>query len=92
MKPQTTTSQFLLLGQGTHWDKGLSPEEIQKLLGRAHIWFDQLIQQGKAKGGQRLRGTATSVLQKRRYWIKRNSQLAETTVRHRDGTKPRSGI
>ena len=54
MKTQTTTSQFLLLGRGTHWDKGLSPEETQKLLGRAPLWFDQLIQQGKAKGGQRL--------------------------------------
>jgi hypothetical protein len=54
MKTQTTASQFLLLGRGTHWDKGLSPEEIQKLLGRAHVWFDQLIEQGKAKGGQRL--------------------------------------
>ena len=54
MKTQTTTSQFLLLGRGAHWDKGLSPEEIQKLLGRTHVWFDQLIEQGKAKGGQRL--------------------------------------
>ena len=23
-------------------------------MGRAHVWFDQLIEQGKAKGGQRL--------------------------------------
>ena len=47
-------SQHLLLVRGTHWDKVLSTEETQKILSRANAWLDRLIQQGKAKGGQRL--------------------------------------
>jgi len=43
-----------LLGRGTHWDKGLSPEEIQKIMSRANAWFDRLTSQGKAKAGQPL--------------------------------------
>ena len=54
MNTQTTTAEYLLLGRGTHWDKGLSPEEIQKVMNRAYAWFDRLSQQGKAKSGQRL--------------------------------------
>ena len=54
MNTQTTISEYLLLGRGTHWDKGLSPEEIQKVMNRANPWFDRLIQQGKAKAGQPL--------------------------------------
>jgi hypothetical protein len=48
------SAEYLLLGRGTHWDKGLSPEEIQKVMNRANAWFDRLIQQGKAKAGQPL--------------------------------------
>jgi hypothetical protein len=47
-------SEHLLLVRGTHWDKVLSLEETQKILSRANAWFDRLIQQSKAKGGQRL--------------------------------------
>lgn len=54
MTTQTTTSQYLLLGRGTHWDKSLSPEQIQKLMDPAHAWFERLTQQGKAKAGERL--------------------------------------
>ena len=48
------TSQYLFLARGTHWNKGLSPEEIEKFRSRANAWFDRLSQQGKAKPGQRL--------------------------------------
>ena len=54
MNTKTTSSQYLLLGRGTHWDKGLSPEEIQKIMNRANAWFDRLTSQGKAKAGQPL--------------------------------------
>ena len=54
MNTQSSKSQFLLLARGTHWNKGLSPEEIQKLISRANAWFDRLSEQGKVKGGQRL--------------------------------------
>ena len=54
MNAQPTPAQFLLLARGTHWNKGLSPEEIQKVMNRANAWYDRLSQQGKAGGGQRL--------------------------------------
>ena len=54
MSIQTTTSQHMLLFRGTHWDKELSPEEIQNVMSRWTAWFDQLTQQGKATAGQPL--------------------------------------
>ena len=65
MSTQPSTAQYLLLARGTHWDKGLSSEEIQKLMSRAHAWFDQLSQQGKAKGGQRLANESKIVSDKK---------------------------
>lgn len=47
-------NQYLLLFRGTHWDKGLSPEEIQKVAGEFMAWFERLIREGKAKTGQPL--------------------------------------
>jgi hypothetical protein len=49
-----TTSGYMLLFRGTHWDKGLSPEEIQEVMSRWIAWFDRLNQAGKAKAGQPL--------------------------------------
>ena len=43
MNTEPTTSEFLLLARGTHWNKGLSPEELQKLISRSNAWFDRLI-------------------------------------------------
>jgi len=54
MSIQTSASQYLLLARGTHWDKVLSPEEIEKFMSRVDAWFDRLNQQGKVKAGQRL--------------------------------------
>jgi hypothetical protein len=54
MSIQTPASQYLLLARGTHWDKVLSPEEIEKFMSRDDAWFDRLRQQGKVKAGQRL--------------------------------------
>ena len=54
MSTQTTTSEYLLLFRGTHWDKGLSPEEIQKIMGQWTTWFERLTQQGKAKASHPL--------------------------------------
>lgn len=47
-------SQYLLLFRGTDWDKGLSPEEIQKVTGEFMAWFERLIKEGTAKTGQPL--------------------------------------
>ena len=54
MSTQTTTSDYMLLFRGLHWDKGLSPEEIQKIMGQWNAWFERLTLQGKVKGAQPL--------------------------------------
>ncbi len=50
----TITSEYMLLFRGMHWDKNLSPEEIQNVMSRWIAWFDRLTQEGKAKAGQPL--------------------------------------
>lgn len=47
-------SDYLLLFRGTDWDKGLSPEEMQQVMGRLMAWFEGLHQQGMVKVGQPL--------------------------------------
>jgi hypothetical protein len=54
MSTQNSTSEYMLLFRGPHWDRGLSPEELQKTLGRVTAWFEGLQSQGKVKGGQPL--------------------------------------
>jgi hypothetical protein len=54
MTPANPPAEYLLLFRGTHWDKGLSPEELQKVVGQWYAWFDRLTREGKAKGGQPL--------------------------------------
>ena len=54
MNTQTTKSDYMLLFRGLHWDKGLSPEEIQKIMGQWNAWFERLTLQGKVKGAQPL--------------------------------------
>lgn len=44
----------MLLFRGPHWDKGLSPEELQQLMDQVMAWFEGLKEQGKVKGGQPL--------------------------------------
>ena len=46
-------NEYLLLFRGS-WEKGLSPEEMQKVMGRFMGWFEKLNQQGKLKTGQPL--------------------------------------
>jgi hypothetical protein len=54
MSTQTTTSEYMLLFRSLQWDKGLSPEEIQKIMGKWNDWFERLTVQGKVKGAQPL--------------------------------------
>jgi hypothetical protein len=54
MNTQTTTSEYMLLFRGTHWDKDLSPEEIQKIMGQWNAWFERLTLQGKVKSAHPL--------------------------------------
>jgi hypothetical protein len=54
MSTQTNTSDYLLLFRGNDWDKGLSPEQLQKVVSDWAAWFDRLTQEGKCKGGHPL--------------------------------------
>src|SRR5881275_3076420 len=50
----TEKSDYMLLFRGTAWDKGLSPEEIQKVVTNWYKWFDGLIKDGRAISGHPL--------------------------------------
>jgi len=54
MSNQTTKSEYLLLFRGSNWDKGLSPEQLQKTVDQFMAWFERLKEQGKVLGGQPL--------------------------------------
>jgi hypothetical protein len=54
MTTQTTTSQYMLLFRGTHWDKNLSPEEIEKVMSQWMTWLERLTQEGKVRAAQPL--------------------------------------
>jgi hypothetical protein len=61
MSAQPITSEYMLLFRGMHWDRNLSPEEIQNVLGRWIAWFDRLTLEGKARAGQPLTATGKVV-------------------------------
>ncbi|MEY2609250.1 MAG: hypothetical protein QOH31_7147 [Verrucomicrobiota bacterium] len=54
MSTQPVTSEYMLLFRGTHWDKSLSPQEIQTVRNQWNACFDQLTQQGKIKSAHPL--------------------------------------
>jgi hypothetical protein len=56
MSTPNEKSDYLLLFRGTNWDKGLSPEEIQKVVADWYAWFNRLKEEGKCSGGHPLRG------------------------------------
>ena len=61
MSEQKSTSEYLLLFRGSQWDKGLSPEQLQKTVDQFMAWFEHLKQQGKVKTGQPLERTGKIV-------------------------------
>lgn len=54
MSTPNPASEYMLLFRGQHWDKGLSPEELQQVMGRVMAWFEGLKEQGRVKAGQPL--------------------------------------
>lgn len=62
-----STQQYMMLFRGTHWSKGLSPQEIQNVLNRWNEWMDRLIKEGKVTAKQPLvaRGKIISGKKKR---------------------------
>jgi hypothetical protein len=54
MNTQTKAPQYMLLFRGNDWQKGLSPEEMQKIAGQWMAWFERLTAQGKVTAGSPL--------------------------------------
>lgn len=52
--PVHNESQYLLLFRGTHWDKGLAPEELQRVMSEWMAWFDRISASGKMVGANPL--------------------------------------
>ena len=67
MSTQTATGEYMLLFRGTHWDKGLSTEELQQVMDKVMAWLEGLQEQGRVKAGQPLdaQGRIISGKQKR---------------------------
>jgi len=54
MNNDTTTGEYMLLFRGPHWDKGLSPEDLQAAMDKVMAWFEELNERGKIKASQPL--------------------------------------
>ena len=52
--PQQPTDEYLLLIRGTHWNQGLSPAELQRVMTDFYAWVDGLAQRGVHRGAQPL--------------------------------------
>src|SRR5262245_65787062 len=61
MSTSTEKSDYLLLFRGTNWDKGLSPEQIQKVVTDWYAWFERLKEEGRCSGGHPLKNAGKVV-------------------------------
>lgn len=61
MNAPTEKSDYLLLFRGTNWDKGLSPEQLQKVVSDWYAWFERLKAEGKCIGGHPLQNAGKIV-------------------------------
>jgi hypothetical protein len=54
MNTETTTGEYMLLFRGPHWDRGLSPQELQAAMDKVMAWFEGLNARGRVKASQPL--------------------------------------
>ena len=54
MKTETTTGEYMLLFRGPHWDRGLTPDQLQQAMDKVMAWFEGLNEGGKIKSAQPL--------------------------------------
>lgn len=54
MNPQNPTDEYLLLILGTHWNQGMSPAELQRVMTDFYAWVENLSQLGAHRGAQPL--------------------------------------
>ena len=62
----TAKTDYLLLFRGNVWDRGLSAEQIQKVVSDWMTWFERLKAEGKCSGGNPLGEQGKVVSGKRR--------------------------
>lgn len=68
----------MLLFRGTDWHQGLSPEEIQTVMGQWKAWFEGLMKEGKAKAGHPLESEAKIVSSKSGRVVVADGPFAES--------------
>ncbi len=54
VNPQTSTNEHLLLIRGTHWNHGMSPAELQRVMTDFYAWVEGLDKGGFLRGAQPL--------------------------------------
>ena len=54
MNPQAPTNEHLLLIRGTHWNHGMSPAELQRVMTEFYAWVESLTKAGILRGAQPL--------------------------------------
>jgi hypothetical protein len=54
MNPQISTNEHLLLIRGTHWNHGMSPSELQRVMDDFYAWVEGLSASGVHRGAQPL--------------------------------------
>jgi hypothetical protein len=54
MNPQSPTNEHLLLIRGTHWNHGMSPSELQRVMTDFYDWVEGLSTSGVLRGAQPL--------------------------------------
>jgi hypothetical protein len=54
MNPQTSTHEHILFIRGTHWNHGMSPDKLQRVMTDFYAWVDGLVQKGIHRGAQPL--------------------------------------
>jgi len=54
MNTETTTGEYMLLFRGPHWDRGLTPDQLQQAMDKVMAWFEGLNEGGKIKSAQPL--------------------------------------
>ena len=54
MNPQNAINEHLLLIRGTHWNQGMSPADLQRVMTDFYAWVGQLEKSGVHLGAQPL--------------------------------------
>ena len=78
MSKQSAKSEYMLLFRGTHWDKSLSPEEVERVMSQWNTWMERLGQQGKIAGGHALDRYAGKIVSWKKGYMVADGPFAES--------------